>query len=228
MARFSRLRTLTTIVEGGLIPILYHGDPDLVMRAVDGCVSGGSRVFEFTNRGDGALRTFESVLERCRERHPDLVVGVGSIGDPHTAAAFLSAGADFVVSPLWNEELARLCNSFKVAHVPGCGSVTEIAAAESAGCELVKLFPAGGLGGPGFIRAVRGPRPWTSIVPTGGVAPEEENVKEWIRAGAACLGIGSKLCDPKALQHGDDPALARRVADVLRWIREARGEGWSL
>lgn len=228
MARFSRLQVLNTLIQKGLIAILYHRDIDVIMRAVSGCVDGGSDVFEFTNRGDGALRTFEELLRRCRAEFPDLAVGVGSIGDPHVAAGFLSAGADFVVSPVWNPELARLCNSVKVPLIPGCGSVTEIAAAESMGCELVKLFPAGGLGGPGFIRAVLGPRPWTRIVPTGGVTPEEQNVKGWIEAGAACLGIGSKMYDVKALEAGADRGLVDRVANVLRWIREARGENWRI
>ena len=227
MAKFSRLRVLSTTVETGLIPILYHPDVEVALRAVDGCVAGGAKVFEFTNRGDGAFRTFEELVRRCRERYPDLIIGVGSIGDPHVAAHFLSGGTDFIVSPQWNPELATLCNSLKVALIPGCGSVSEIAAAESLGCELVKIFPAGSIGGPGFIKAVLGPRPWSRLVPTSGVAPEEDNIKSWISAGAIAVGIGSQFWNIRALESNGDPELPDQVANVLRWIREARGDDWE-
>jgi 2-dehydro-3-deoxyphosphogluconate aldolase/(4S)-4-hydroxy-2-oxoglutarate aldolase len=218
------MRVLTALYETGFIPILYHRDLEVAMRGVDGVVEGGSRAFEYTNRGEGALRTFEEIVRRCRQRYPQLIVGAGSIHDPHVGAHFISAGADFIVSPLWSRDLAKLCNGHKVAHIPGAGSVTEIADAEAHGIDLVKLFPAGSLGGPSFIKAILGPRPWTSIVPTSGVAPEEKNVKDWIAAGAACLGMGTTLWDLAALERGHDPALPGRVRDVLRWIGEARAD----
>lgn len=222
MARFNRLEILNRLVGDGILPIVYHHSADVVMRAIDGCVEGGARVFEFTNRGDDAIRVFETIVERCRREHPNLALGCGSIEDPETCALYISAGTNFVVSPLLNLDLVRLCNRRKIAHVPGCGSVTEVATAEEYGCELVKLFPANGLGGPSFVRALRGPRPWSSIIPTAGVEPTEENVRSWIEVGCACLGMGSKLFDLARLEVGHDPDLPAKISNSLKWIRAAR------
>lgn len=224
MARFNRLEVLNRLVGDGILPIVYHHNADVVMRAIDGCVEGGARVFEFTNRGDDAIRVFEAIVARCRKEYPDLALGCGSIEDPETCALYISAGTNFVVSPLLNLDLLRLCNRRKIAHVPGCGSVTEVATAEEYGCELVKLFPANGLGGPQFVRALRGPRPWSSIIPTAGVEPTEENVRGWVEAGCPCLGMGSKLFDVRRLEAGHDPDLPVKVSSSLKWIRAARAE----
>ncbi|MBI4587005.1 MAG: bifunctional 4-hydroxy-2-oxoglutarate aldolase/2-dehydro-3-deoxy-phosphogluconate aldolase [Planctomycetes bacterium] len=210
------------MAASGLIPILYHKDVEVLMRAVDGCVAGGSQIFEMTNRGDGAFRAFEELLKRCEKKYPQLILGAGSIEDPHTAAIYLALGANFVVSPLLSEPMIRFSNQRKVAVIPGAGSVTEIAAAEELGCELVKAFPADGMGGPGFVKALLGPRPWSSIVPTSGVEPTEDNIRAWFQAGVAALGMGSKLFNIKRLEEGEDPELAKRVASVLAWIKAAR------
>jgi len=223
MARFKRLEVLQAMYETGLVPIFYHRDIEVAMKVAEAVVEGGSRFLEYTNRGDRAPQVFTALAERCEKQFPDLILGAGSIGDPHTAALYLAAGASFIVAPNLNPEVARLCNRRKVAYVPGCGSVTEIAAAEELGAEIVKLFPADALSGVKFVRAVLGPCPWTSLLPTGGVDLTEASVREWLQAGVACLGMGAKLIAKDLLDRGDYGEIARRVRQLLAWIRAARG-----
>jgi 2-dehydro-3-deoxyphosphogluconate aldolase/(4S)-4-hydroxy-2-oxoglutarate aldolase len=206
----------------GLVPIFYHRDLETALEVARACAEGGCKILEFTHRGDRAHLVFTALLERCEASFPELILGVGSIGDPHTAAIYLAAGANFIVAPNLNPEVARLANRRKVPYVPGCGSATEIAAAEELGSEIVKLFPADVLGGPRFLEALRGPCPWSSLMPTGGIDLTEESVREWMRAGAACLGMGSKLISKEVLARGDFGELTRRVRDLLSWIAKSR------
>ncbi|MBI4606665.1 MAG: bifunctional 4-hydroxy-2-oxoglutarate aldolase/2-dehydro-3-deoxy-phosphogluconate aldolase [Planctomycetes bacterium] len=222
MARFRRLDVLRLMLDGGLVPVFYHRDPVVAFEVARACAAGGSRLLELTHRGDMAHRVFEVLIERCAAELPDLVLGVGSIGDPHTAALYLAAGASFVVGPVLNPEVARLANRRKVAYLPGCGSATEVAQAEELGCEVVKVFPGDSVGGPGFVKAILGPSPWSLLMPTGGVEATRESVQSWIRAGAAALGIGSSLISKDILERADFAALRARVAQVLAWIAEAR------
>ncbi len=224
MARFRRMEVLQGTYAAGLVPIFYHPDLEVAMRVAAACVEGGSSILEFTHRGDRAHLVFTEMAARCEKVHPGLILGVGSIGDPHTAAIYLAAGANFVVAPNFNPEVARLCNRRKVAYIPGCGSATEIAAAEELGCEIIKLFPADALGGTKFVRAVLGPCPWTTLMPTGGVDLTEESVREWITSGVGCLGMGAKLLSKDVLARGDYAEITRRVRQLLGWIRAARVE----
>jgi len=148
-------------------------------------------VVEFTNRGDSAPRVLAELAQTVAESAPDVILGVGTVVDAPTAALYLSAGANFVVGPILNPEIARLCNRRKVAYMPGCGSAIEISQAEELGVEIVKVFPGSSVGGPGFVKAVLAPMPWTRIMPTGGVDASEESIRAWFGAGVACVGIGS-------------------------------------
>jgi 2-dehydro-3-deoxyphosphogluconate aldolase/(4S)-4-hydroxy-2-oxoglutarate aldolase len=222
MARFRRLEVLDTVLKSGLVPVFYHPDPGTVCDVARASLRGGSRLLELTHRGDGAHRVFEELIAFAAREAPDLIVGAGSIGDPHTAALYLAAGASFIVGPVLNPEVARLCNRRKVAYMPGCGSATEIAAAEELGSEIVKVFPGDAVGGPAFIRAILGPSPWSLLMPTGGVAATRDGVREWIEAGAAALGIGSNLLTRALLEAGDWDGVAERVRAALGWIAEAR------
>jgi 2-dehydro-3-deoxyphosphogluconate aldolase/(4S)-4-hydroxy-2-oxoglutarate aldolase len=139
-----------------------------------------------------------------------------------TAALYIASGANFVVGPVLNAEIARLCNRRKVAYSPGCGSVSEISQAEELGVEIVKIFPGDEVGGPGFVKAVRGPMPWTRIMPTGGVDATRESVQGWIKAGAACLGMGSRLIRKDLVATENYAAIRDTTRQVLEWIREAR------
>jgi 2-dehydro-3-deoxyphosphogluconate aldolase/(4S)-4-hydroxy-2-oxoglutarate aldolase len=160
---------------------------------MEACYQGGSRIFEFTNRGDFAIEVFTEVNKFMIREFPDMILGVGSVVDGPTAALYIQNGTNFVVSPSLKEDMALICNRRKIPWIPGCGSVNEISRAEELGAEIVKIFPAGQVGGPAFIKNMRGPCPWTSIMPTGGVEPTEENLKAWFEAGAYCVGMGSKL-----------------------------------
>ena len=222
MARFSRLEVLSTMIDLGLVPVFYHPDLDVATQVVAACRAGGARVVEFTNRGDLAFQTFTELAKHIAEHKLHVVLGVGTIVDAPTAALYLSAGANFVVGPSLNPEVARLCNRRKVAYLPGCGSATEIAQAEELGVEIVKVFPGSAVGGPGFVKAVLGPMPWTNIMPTGGVNATEESIRSWFEAGVACVGIGSKLIAKDLVTAGSFDAISAKVAQVLAWIEEAR------
>jgi 2-dehydro-3-deoxyphosphogluconate aldolase/(4S)-4-hydroxy-2-oxoglutarate aldolase len=222
MARFSRLKVLNTILELGLVPVFYHEDVEVAQKVVAACAAGGARVVEFTNRGDFAFQVFGKASQYFSQTDPEVILGVGSVIDAPTAAMYIAHGASFVVGPLLNPEVARLCNRRKIAYMPGCGSVTEISQAEELGVEIVKVFPGNSVGGPGFVKAVSGPCPWTCIMPTGGVDATEENIKGWFRAGAACVGMGSKLISKDLVAAGNWTEITARVRHVLAWIKEAR------
>lgn len=222
MARFSRLEVLNTVMDLGLVPVFYHPDLAVARQIVAACRAGGARVVEFTNRGDRACNIFTQLVEWAEKAHPGVILGVGTVVDAPTAALYLSAGANFVVGPILNPEVARLCNRRKIAYMPGCGSATEISQAEELGVEIVKVFPGAEVGGPGFVKAVLAPMPWTRIMPTGGVDATEESIRAWFRAGVACVGIGSKLISRELIAGEDFDLISARVAQVLAWIRDAR------
>jgi 2-dehydro-3-deoxyphosphogluconate aldolase/(4S)-4-hydroxy-2-oxoglutarate aldolase len=222
MARFDRLTVLNSILEVGLVPVFYNGDIEVAKQIVAACAKGGARVVEFTNRGDFAPQVFLELAQYTARAEPDVILGVGSVVDAPTAALYIAYGANFVVGPVLNPEVARLCNRRKIAYSPGCGSATEIAQAEELGVEIVKVFPGSAVGGPGFAKAVLGPSPWTRIMPTGGVDATRESIEAWFAAGVACVGMGSKLIRKDLVAAGDFDAIARKVSQVLAWIRESQ------
>jgi 2-dehydro-3-deoxyphosphogluconate aldolase/(4S)-4-hydroxy-2-oxoglutarate aldolase len=224
MARFSRLDVLNTIVERGLVPIFYNSDLAVAKRVAAACQDGGSRILEFTNRGDFAPEVFSALAHHLADEAPDVILGVGTVVDAPTAALYISAGANFVVAPNLNREVARLCNRRKIAYIPGCGSVSEISDAEEMGAEIVKIFPGMAVGGPAFVKSVRGPMPWTRIMATGGVDATQESIHGWFKAGVACAGMGSRLIRKDLVAAGDFDTISKTVAQVLAWIKEARAE----
>jgi 2-dehydro-3-deoxyphosphogluconate aldolase/(4S)-4-hydroxy-2-oxoglutarate aldolase len=225
MARYSRLEVLNTVVELGLVPVFYNPDLEVARQIVGACRAGGARVVEFTNRGDFAFQVFTALAQHAAEAEPDVMLGVGSVIDAPTAALYIAAGANFVVGPVLNPEVARLCNRRKIAYMPGCGSASEISQAEELGVEIVKVFPGKAVGGPGFVKSVLGPCPWTRIMPTGGVDATEESIRAWFEAGVTCVGIGSRLITKELVAAGDFDAISKKVAQVLAWIRDVRTQG---
>ena len=223
MARFRRLEVLNATTEIGLVPIFYQGNLEVAKNIVTACADGGARVLEFTNRGDGAHQIFAELVSFAASERPDVILGVGSVFDAPTAALFINHGANFVVGPILNPEVAQLCNRRKVAYTPGCATASEISEAEALGVEICKVFPGGEVGGPAFVKNVLGPSPWSSIMPTGGVDTTKEGIEAWFRAGVACLGIGSKIITKDRLAAGDFDAIRADVARVLGLINEARG-----
>jgi 2-dehydro-3-deoxyphosphogluconate aldolase/(4S)-4-hydroxy-2-oxoglutarate aldolase len=178
-------------------------------------------LLEFTSRGDYAHEVFRELNKFCEAELPEMILGVGSVTDAGSASLYLQLGANFVVTPVLREDIVVVCNRKKILWSPGCGSLTEIARAEELGCEIVKLFP-GGIYGPGFVKAVKGPQPWTSIMPTGGVSPTRENLTAWFDAGVTCVGMGSKLISKEILANKDMEGLQTKVKETLALIKNVR------
>ena len=218
MARFTRIEVALKMKETGMIPVFYNADAEVCKNVVKACYEGGARVFEFTNRGDFATLIFAELNKWAIQECPDMIMGVGSVVDEGTAAMYIALGANFIVSPLIDEATAKVCNKRKIAWSPGCGTVTEIGRAHELGAEVVKIFPGSQVGGPGFVKAVKGPMPWTSIMPTGGVSPTEENLKEWFEAGVTCVGMGSKLFPKEVLANKNYGYITQKCEEALEII----------
>lgn len=218
MARFTRIEVALKMKETGLVPVFYNADAEVCKRVVKACYNGGVRLFEFTNRGDFATLIFAELNKWAQQECPEMIMGVGSVIDEGTAAMYIALGANFIVSPLVDEATARVCNKRKIAWSPGCGTVTEIGRAHELGAEVVKIFPGSEVGGPGFVKAVKGPMPWTSIMPTGGVSPTEENLKEWFEAGVTCVGMGSKLFPKEVLANKNYAYITQKCEEALKII----------
>lgn len=207
--------------ESGMIPLFFHSDVELGKKVLRACYSGGARLLEFTSRGDFAHEVFAELNKFALAELPGMIMGVGSITDAGAASLYMQLGANFIVTPVLREDIALVCNRRKVLWSPGCGSLTEIARAEELGCEIVKLFP-GSTYGPGFVKAIKGPSPWTDVMPTGGVSTEESNLRGWFDAGVTCVGMGSKLISKEILAQKDFKKLeedVRKTLDIIKSVR---------
>ena len=220
-----RLHTLSAMIEQGVVPVFYHPDPEVCAKVIQACANGGAKCVEFTNRGDFALDVFSDVTRHFAKADPSVIMGVGSVIDAPTAALYIANGANFVVGPMLNPEVARLCNRRMVPYSPGCGTVTEMSQAHELGCEIVKLFPGGAVGGPEFVKNLLGPMPWSKVMPTGGVEAEEASLRPWFEAGIVACGIGSNLISKSLLEAGDYAGLECRVRDTVETIRRIRSRG---
>jgi 2-dehydro-3-deoxyphosphogluconate aldolase/(4S)-4-hydroxy-2-oxoglutarate aldolase len=221
MAQYSRLEVIKVMREKGMVPLFYHSEIDVCKKVLRACYDGGSRLLEFTARGDFAYEVFATLNKYALKELPGMILGVGSITDAGAASIYMQMGANFIVTPSFREDVAIVCNRRKVLWSAGCSSLTEINKAEEIGCELVKLFP-GDVYGPKFVKAIKGPQPWTSIMPTGGVSTEKENLRAWFDAGVTCVGIGSKLISKEILAKQDFKKLEDKVHSTLAIIRELR------
>ncbi len=220
MAQFSRVEVINTFYKTKMIPVFYHYDLGTCKNVLDACYKGGVRVFEFTNRGDFAHEIFGALNRYATEKYDDMILGVGSVVDAGTAALYMQLGANFVVSPVLIEEMAKVCNRRKVLWAPGCGTLSEISKAEELGAEIVKIFPGSAVGGPGFVKAIKGPFPWSNIMPTGGVAPTEENLKAWFDAGVSVVGMGSKLLPKDLITRKKWTAITARVQEAMNIVQK--------
>lgn len=223
MARFTRLQVAQKMGEQGMVPLFYHANIEIAKQVLSACYRGGARLLEFTNRGDYAHEVFGELNKFCAKELPEMMMGVGSVTDAGTAALYMQLGANFIVTPVFREDIAIACNRKKILFSPGCGSLTEIARAEEMGVEIVKLFPAD-VYGPGFIKGVLAPQPWTSIMPTGGVSPDFDNLKKWFDAGAYCVGMGSQLMAKKADGSFDLEKIEALAREALGHIQKIRGK----
>jgi len=221
MAKYTRLEVASVMKETGLVPLFYHPDIEVSKMVLKACYKAGARLLEFTARGDFAHEIFGELTKYAIAELPGMIMGVGSVTDSAAASRFMESGANFVVTPVLREDIAIVCNRRKVLWSPGCGTLTEIAKAEELGCEIVKLFP-GDIYGPNFVKAIKGPQPWTSIMPTGGVSPTKENLQAWFDAGVTCVGMGSKLISKEIIANMDIVKLEQTVKDTLDIIKEIR------
>lgn len=222
MARFMRLDVINTLLQIGLVPLFYNGDIETSIALASACSRGGGKVIEFTNRGELVYPVFTELVMRLAKTDPAIVLGVGSVIDAPTAALYIASGANFIVGPSFNPEIARLCNRRKILYVPGCATETEISTAEEYGAEICKIFPGETVGGPAFVKAVMAPCPWHRLIPTGGVDATEASIGAWIKAGAAAVGMGSKLITAQAVKDKDYDGIAEKVANCIGWIKETR------
>jgi len=222
MSRFNRIDVAVKFREAGIIPLFFHKDQDICRSAIKACYEGGSRVFEFTNRGDFAHELFSDINKWAEKEVPEMIMGVGSVVDAGTASLYIQLGANFIVSPILNPDMAKVCNRRKVLWAPGCGSASEINYAEELGAEIIKVFPGKSVGGPDFIKNMKGPCPWSSLMPTGGVEPTRENLKAWFDAGAICVGMGSNLITKEIVQKRDWKLLSSNMAEALKIAGEVK------
>ena len=219
MARFTRMQVLAAMYDISVVPVFYHADIDTAKNVVAACSRGGCKLVEFVNRGDHAFEVFSELDRHFAKADPTLILGVGSIVDPYTAALYINCGANFVVGPSLNEEVAKLCNRRMIPYSPGCGSASEISDAQALGCEIVKVFPGKEVGGPNFVKNVMGPMPWTRIMPTGGVDSTEESLTAWLSAGVAAMGMGSNLITKELLAAKDWTGIENKVRETVDRVK---------
>ena len=221
MAQFTRLELVQIMKDTGMVPLFYDKDIEISKKVITACYKGGARLLEFTARGDFAHEVFGKLIKYATKELPGMAMGVGSVTDATSASVFMSLGANFIVTPVLREDIAIICNRRKVLWSAGCGTLTEIARAEELGCEIIKLFP-GSVYGPKFVKAVRGPQPWTSIMPTGGVSPTKENLEAWFKAGVACVGMGSNLMAKNNNGKFDYKKIESLTRDALKIIKDIK------
>ncbi|MDB4891299.1 MAG: keto-deoxy-phosphogluconate aldolase [Gemmatimonadetes bacterium] len=222
MAAKDRISVLLAMMEQGVIPVFYHPDVDVCKKVIQACANGGAKCIEFTNRGDFASHVFLEVTQHFAKQDPSVIMGVGSVVDAPTAGIYIANGAKFVVGPLLNADVAKVCNRRGIPYSPGCGSATEIGYAQELGCEIVKVFPGSSVGGPDFVKSILGPMPWTRIMPTGGVEATEASLKQWFGAGIVACGIGSNLITKELLDKKDYDGIEAKVRDTVQLIKTIR------
>ncbi|MDD3108841.1 MAG: bifunctional 4-hydroxy-2-oxoglutarate aldolase/2-dehydro-3-deoxy-phosphogluconate aldolase, partial [Alistipes sp.] len=206
----------------GIVPVFYHHTPDTAKAVLRACYAGGIRAFEFTNRGEFAHEVFAELSKFAASECPEMILGAGSVVDAPTAALYIQLGANFIVGPLFNPDVAKVCNRRLIPYTPGCGSVTEIGMAQEAGCDLCKIFPGGCVGGPSFVKNITAPMPWSMLMATGAVEPTEENLSAWFRAGVTCVGMGSKLFPSEQIAHEDWDSIAAQCRASLLLVAKYR------
>ncbi len=210
---------MTAMKETGIVPVFYHSDIEVAKNVVKACYAGGIRAFEFTNRGEFAHEVFGELVKFAAVECPEMIMGIGSIVDAPTAAIYIQLGANFVVGPLFNPDVAKVCNRRLVPYSPGCGSVSEVGMAQEAGCDICKVFP-GDVLGAAFVKNLKAPMPWSNLMVTGGVKPEEANLKSWFDAGVTCVGMGSNLFPAEAIRSSDWNAITSLCKMTLEMIQK--------
>ncbi len=214
---WTRDKTLTKIREVGLVPIVRAPSPDDAMRAAEAIIAGAIGIAEITMTVPGALKVMDAVAERYGEK---VLLGGGTILDPETCRAAILAGAEFIVTPSLDVRVIELAHRYSKPVFPGALTPTEVVTAWQAGADVVKIFPCGPVGGPKYIKALKGPLPQIEMVPTGGV--NLENAAEFIKAGAAAIAVGGELVDVKALKAGKFDQITETARKFLEAVQAGR------
>jgi 2-dehydro-3-deoxyphosphogluconate aldolase/(4S)-4-hydroxy-2-oxoglutarate aldolase len=223
MSSLPRNRVIEEILMVGLIPVFYNNQIDVSQKVAEACSKGGANVLEFTNRGNRAHIVFSKLASWCDRELPEIILGTGTILDIATASLYINNGANFIVGPSFNPDVAKICNKHKVLYIPGCQTPTEISEAEKLGAEIIKLFPANVVT-PKFIETILGPMPQTLIMPSGGVRLDREEITKWIKSGAIALNMGSDIIKKDLVEQGNYEEIKKNVQKCLSWIREARNQ----
>jgi 2-dehydro-3-deoxyphosphogluconate aldolase/(4S)-4-hydroxy-2-oxoglutarate aldolase len=205
----------------GMVPVFYHKEIEVAKNVLKACYEGGVRAFEFTNRGEFAHEVFGELNKFAAKECPEMIVGVGSIVDAPTASLYIQLGANFIVGPLFNPDVAKVANRRLIPYTPGCGSVSEVGFAQEAGCDLCKVFP-GDVLGANFVKGLKAPMPWSLLMVTGGVKPEESNLKGWFDAGVTCVGMGSNLFPKEVIASKEWGKITDLCKNALAIINKVR------
>ncbi|HEU4471061.1 MAG TPA: bifunctional 4-hydroxy-2-oxoglutarate aldolase/2-dehydro-3-deoxy-phosphogluconate aldolase [Flavisolibacter sp.] len=217
-----REQVLQSLLNQKLLPLYYHEDAGTSADILQAWYAAGIRVVEYTNRGDNALDNFKALRKTVDKQLPGLELGIGTIKTKKQARKYMEAGADFIICPSMNEEVAEVVADAELLWIPGCMTPTEIAEAENAGATLVKIFP-GNVLGPSYISAIRELFPGIRFMPTGGVEAEEGNLRGWFSAGVAGVGMGSKLITKELVENKDYNGLRTSVEKALQIVRSVAG-----
>lgn len=219
MAKFDKFQVMAKMGEAPIVPVFYHKDLNVAKAVVKACYEGGVRAFEFTNRGDFAHEIFGELVKYAGVECPEMALGVGSVVDAGTASLYMQLGACFVVGPMFNPDVAKVCNRRQVPYTPGTGSISEVGFAQEAGCELIKVFP-GDVLGPKFVKGLLAPMPWSKLMVTGGVEPTEDNLNAWFKAGVYCVGMGSKLFPKDVVAAQDWGSISEKCRACLDIVKK--------
>lgn len=221
MARFSKMQVNQVASQTGMVPVFYHNDLEVAKQVLKACYEGGVRAFEFTNRGDFAHEIFGELVKWAAKECPEMILGIGSIVDAGTASLYLQLGANFVVGPLLNPDIFKVCNRRQVPYIPGCATATEVSYAQELGADIVKVFP-GDVVGAGFVKGIKAPMPWSNIMVTGGVTPTEDNLNKWFSAGVTCVGMGSNLFPKDVIAAKEWSKITQLCKDTFVIIAKVR------
>ena len=221
MAKYNKLQVIEALSATGMVPIFYHSDVETAKNVVKACYLGGVRAFEFTNRGDFAHEVFGELNKFVMNECPGLILGAGTVVDAPTASLYIQLGANFIVGPLFNPDVAKVANRRLIPYLPGCGSSSEVGFAQEAGCDVCKIFP-GDVLGANFVKSLKAPMPWSLLMITGGVKPEEANLKAWFDSGATCVGMGSNLFPKEVIAAKDWEKITEQCKNVLAIIKKIK------
>jgi 2-dehydro-3-deoxyphosphogluconate aldolase / (4S)-4-hydroxy-2-oxoglutarate aldolase len=212
---------ITQLKKQGLLPLFYHGDAAVCLEVTKALYAAGVRAIEFTNRGESALVNFKAMVDARNKSMKDLLLAVGTIRTADQANRFIEAGADFLISPVFDADVCDTAYINKVLWIPGCMTPTEIHVAEQAGCRLVKLFP-GNVLGPSFVSGIKELFPNIDFMPTGGVEPTRENMEAWFTAGVCAVGMGSKLISKSVMEKKEFRTIENTTRELLRIVAQLK------